>query len=302
MPRTFTALVCEAANIDLPDGRPASHDAFAEAKLATILEDAQRAWPTIALSPDHFFPYLGARLETPSEGSAWDALGALRTSDLYLACACVMGVSGAASALEATFFGDLTLSLRSFSPEIIDDVKQILREDLLMARGACPPKLAEYRGRGDLRAWLRVVATRIALKQIRSERKGIHESEQVLLDAHAEGDDPELLLMKGRYLGAFKGAFAASFEALDDREKNILRHYFVDGLTVERMASVYGVHRVTASHWLSRAREKLGQHIKTSLRRQLRVSEREYTSIVRLVESQLDLSLKRVLGHARDGQ
>ncbi len=70
----------------------------------------------------------------------------------------------------------------------------------------------------------------------------------------------------------------------------------VNGWSVDRIGALYGVHRVTASRWVAAAREQLGAAIRSELASRLAISVDEVDSIVRLVQSRVDLSLERLLG------
>jgi RNA polymerase sigma-70 factor, ECF subfamily len=55
------------------------------------------------------------------------------------------------------------------------------------------------------------------------------------------------------------------------------------------------VHRATAARWLTDARERLGEIIRTELAARLQIAAEEVDSIVRLVQSRVDMSLDRLL-------
>lgn len=58
---------------------------------------------------------------------------------------------------------------------------------------------------------------------------------------------------------------------------------------------LYGVHRATAARWLADARAALGDAIRGELAGRLRIAASEVDSIVRLVQSRVDMSLDRLL-------
>ena len=55
---------------------------------------------------------------------------------------------------------------------MVDDVKQELREKLLVASGALP-RIADYLGEGPLTGWVRVSATRTALNLLRRDTRNV---------------------------------------------------------------------------------------------------------------------------------
>jgi RNA polymerase sigma-70 factor (ECF subfamily) len=116
-----------------------------------------------------------------------------------------------------------------------------------------------------------------------------------VLALKSAGDDPELTYLKAVYRTAFREAFAAAIGSLEARDKSLLRQHLVDGLTIDELAPIYGVHRATAARWVASARELLLQRVRREFAERARVSDRELRSVLRLVESRLDLTLQRLL-------
>src|SRR6185295_2269441 len=91
----------------------------------------------------------------------FETIAALALEDLALALAAANGDAAAIEEIERTIVEPLprTLSRLRPSPDLVDELRQELREKLLVGPR---PKLLEYRGRGPLGAWARVVALRLA--------------------------------------------------------------------------------------------------------------------------------------------
>jgi RNA polymerase sigma-70 factor (ECF subfamily) len=70
----------------------------------------------------------------------------------------------------------------------------------------------------------------------------------------------------------------------------------IDGLTIDDIGAIYRVHRATAARWLVGIRDKLVEQTRGRLAAKLGVDTEEAASIVRLVQSQLDVSVIRHLG------
>ena len=83
--------------------------------------------------------------------------------------------------------------------------------------------------------------------------------------------------------------------ALDDRERMVYRLHIIEGLTVERIAKTYGVSHSTISRWMASARASIVAEAQRLLRDEIRASEDDYESMSRLLVSQLDLSVSRLL-------
>ena len=75
----------------------------------------------------------------------------------------------------------------------------------------------------------------------------------------------------------------------------MLRQHALDGLSIDQLAALHGVHRATAARQVHSARDAVLAGTRRELVRRLRLSPRELASMMRLIHSQLDLSLPRVL-------
>jgi RNA polymerase sigma-70 factor, ECF subfamily len=299
-----------------------------ERRLWSFVSEGRSAWPELRLEPTTFIAFVGRRLQHDEEGSdaveaeAEDALDGLRAADLYLACACAGGDPAAVMLFENRYMGEVAIALSRMrlSASQVDEVKQLVRQRLFVAgagqikaaAAAAPAvsghpavsgKISEYSGRGDLRRWVRTVALRTCLNLL---RKGKGEvlvgDEQVLANLATAGDDPELAYMKQRYRGDFKQAFVDTLAALPARDQTLLRYHHVDSLNIDEIGAIYRVHRVTAYRWLEKAREALVTGIQQRLKERLRLNQGELDSVLRLIRSQLHLSLVRHLGDGSGGE
>ena len=86
-----------------------------------------------------------------------------------------------------------------------------------------------------------------------------------------------------------------SLESLTARERTLLKQQIVDGLTIDDLALLYRVHRATCARWLQSAREQLLSRTRRAFMSRARINSEECESIMRLVRSQLDVSLHRQL-------
>ncbi|MBE7450700.1 MAG: hypothetical protein HS111_17930 [Kofleriaceae bacterium] len=106
--------------------------------------------------------------------------------------------------------------------------------------------------------------------------------------------------MKRTYAREFQAAFTEALAGLGAREQTLLRYHHVDGLNIDEIGAIYRVHRVTAFRWLEKAKEKLVDATLVVARARLNVSARELESVLRLIRSQVHLSLVRHLGLGGD--
>jgi RNA polymerase sigma-70 factor, ECF subfamily len=269
-----------------------------EARLHAVVTRARAHWHTtpLAIQDEQFAEFLGRRVPISDLEQA-------RIEDLYLAYACATGSKPALAIVEERYLPDVDGALRKMglSQDRIDETKQGLRKLLFVGDETSPPRIGEYRGSGELRAWMRVTAMRAALKLIRKDaREGVSSSsadDAAILAARAQEDDPELAYMKAAYRVAFKSAFQEALDSLQPRERTLLKQQLVDGLGIDELGTLYEVHRATAARWLQAAREKLLVRTRRTFMLRARISSDECESIMRLVRSQLDVSLQRRLSN-----
>jgi RNA polymerase sigma-70 factor (ECF subfamily) len=262
------------------------------ADLQAAYQAGRAAFPGVELAEARYAEFVRERL-----GAALPE--APIAADLFLACACIDGDRRALEAFDAGYLALVPqfVARLEASAAGIDELRQRLREKLFVGVAGGPPKIAEYTGRGRLQSWLRVVAIRSALNEKASHKP---ESPASDLDERLATADPELDYLRQRYRGEFRDAFAAAFAKLEPRDRTMLRLHLVDGLGIDRLAPMYGVHRATAARWLASVRESLFVGTRDALRARLGVSATEFASLVRLVRSELDLSIRRLLDEAGD--
>jgi RNA polymerase sigma-70 factor, ECF subfamily len=279
------------AHFDLDRRERLGADATLEARLDESLRAARAAWPGVVVRDDEFLAWIAARLPDSD-----DPLTSLRTSDLYLTCACARGDSAALRAVEAGPMREVAAAVArgSLRGVAIDDVMQTIRRVLFVATDSAPPRIAEYRGTGDLRAWLRVTAVRAALKLLRKERHEVPVDDEMLSSLPAAAD-AELEFVKRQYRAGFKRAFLESLASLPPREQNLLRQHFLDDLSIDQLGALHRVHRSTVARWITRAQSTLFERTKRVLMKQMKVSRSECESIIRLAQSQLHVTLRTLV-------
>ncbi len=256
-----------------------------------VWQAARQAWPAIDLDSDVFVAYIAER--HPKASDVITTLRTLRTSDLYLACACARGDLRAISAFERCYLSVLDkvlLRISGVNAAIVDDVKQQIRRKLFVADDR-PVGIREFSGRGDLRRWVRVMGVHEALSILRRSVRETSDGaliEQAVLPAA----DPEIEYFKRRYQHQFMIACATALQRIDARDRALLRQSFVDGLTIDEIGALYRVHRATAARWLARAQLGLTKEIRAALIRTLDLQPAELRSVLRLIRSGLQVSLR----------
>jgi RNA polymerase sigma-70 factor (ECF subfamily) len=268
-----------------------SVDELSEGTLTDLYGRGRAAHPDLNLEDAVFSGHLGrCRADLA-------AAGGLHVEDLYLACACLQGDARAISQARVT----LQPSLRRYLAQVaeaaasFDEIEQRLWDSLLVGASSVP-KLASYSGVGPLASWIGVTAQRIALMMFRHERAETRARDEAAAQETLLPSDPELAIIKERFRDDFQRAVESALGVLDDRDKALYRLHLVDGLTLERIGKAYGVSTSTIFRWLESARARVLDEARRRLREALDISSGEFESIARLLMSQLDVSLSRVLG------
>jgi RNA polymerase sigma-70 factor (ECF subfamily) len=278
--------------------RPTTLDpAETERVLDEKIAGAQAAWPTVTLDEDRFLQHLARHL--PNDGAPLVRLKELRADELYLACACGAGDEEALKLFEEGPFADVRRALGRLerSGVAVDDALQELRLKLLFGE---QPRILDFAGRGELRGWLRVTATRAALKQKERERIGqTYDEDELLSDRAAPSGNAELDVIKSQHAAEFQQAFRDSLSRLPSRDQVLLRQYFLDGLTLEQLGGLYKVNRSTVLRWIRRVQEQVLSEVREALTEGLRLSTTECDSLLRILHSQADVTFRRLLGGER---
>lgn len=207
-------------------------------------------------------------------------------ADLYLALACLDGVPAAIELLTRRVEG-LLPQLDRFHLSATER-RSLVSETVSELCTGQKAKLSRYSARGPLTAWLAVLLTRRALA-LRTEPTHA-DLDEVLLGSTASETAPEVEVLKNRFRGVFAEAFHTAIGALEVKQRNLLRQHYLDGLTLEELALLYRVHRATIARNLADARAALLEKTRDEVSRRTAVSRLEVDSIVRLVQSHLDVS------------
>ncbi|MBN2493829.1 MAG: sigma-70 family RNA polymerase sigma factor [Deltaproteobacteria bacterium] len=263
-----------------------------ERLIAGILDAGRASWPDIDLPAEAFLAFLAERI--PQDADVEKTLRELNAADLYLACACVHKDPRALSAFVEAHADLIRASLyrMRLPDDAVDDLCQLIYQKLLVGDEDSPPRIGQYAGRGELRGWLRVTAVRQALdalRRTRTERASDHDALDRL--ASQEGDR-ELMYLKSAHRKEFTQAFRQAIESLESRDRNLLRFQVLDGLNLDQIGAIYKVHRSTVSRWMHKIRKDLLKRTHRALAEQLEIDPREAHSIIRQVQSRLDVSIR----------
>jgi len=250
-------------------------------------------WPEFSLTLEELSVFARDRHETLVLGEPAEA-----AEDLYLACGCAHALPGALRAFEGRHGADIAATLRRMGlpPTLQAEITQAIRTKLFVAAPGSPPPITRYGGRGRLGGWARTVAVRVALDTLRAEKSDEVPMESHVLDALAETEiAPDLRAFKQRYAAMVNEAFTEGFAGLSPRQRNLLRQHYLNHLNIDQLGTMHGVHRVTAFRWIAAAREQVFETARRHVAASTAAPPHEADDLLRLLKSQLDLSLDRLL-------
>lgn len=250
------------------------------------------AFPLIDLSEAAFAEFAAARAD---HVAIWGA-DVERGADLYLAAACVAQIPAAVAEFMERFGARIPqyIARVAHDREIVAEVRQIIATRCLVAEPGRPAALSSYSGAGSLEGWVRATAVREALALTkRAERQT--DGYETMLEAQLVWADQEISMIKKVYSAPVSAAFAAACKQLPSEQRALLRLHFAQGVTTAQLATMYGVSRATLVRRLTEAREALVALVKDKLKCSMGVEERDFLSVMKLVNSQIDLRLSVVL-------
>lgn len=253
---------------------------------AQLLAHATEHWPDAPLGKPSVLEHLAARLAGAQPASRLD---------LVFAALVLSDYPPAVAQFEALV---RTEARRALGPidqatTFVDEVNQLVLERLLVSTPTQHARLADYAGQGPLSAWLRAVATRLALNARRSTARVDFVSQ--VPDGPLAAPDPEFAALRRSHQLHFKQAFEHALTTLTARERTLLRLTTLDGLTLAQVGSIYAKDASTVSRWLTVTRATLLEKTRERLSAELGLTTLELDSVMRVAESDLNVSLSRLL-------
>ncbi len=288
-PVTSDSLLLATLELSRRDALAARED------LARSVDDpyaaGRAAWPGVALALERFVAHLAHRINARAGEPADRVLLAMPAADLYLAAACSEKDAAALAAFRDAYVPALRQALGklALAPAVIDETVQRVLVMLFVGDGGAP-QIDGYGGKGTLRSWVRSIGVRTGRRLAGLE----HDSSpgDDLDELPAAVADPELELLRTRYGGQVRAAFASAFAELSERERNVLRQYHIDGLTIDQLAALYQVNRATTARWVAGARLAVVRGTRRQLVDRFGIAAADVDSIIRLVRSQLAVSVR----------
>lgn len=218
-------------------------------------------------------------------------LNEMHVEDSYFAWALAHSDRAAFQRLERDFLPLLATQIKGAAAEA-GELEQQVRTRLFVPSAGEAARITQYSGRGPFGGWLRMIATRCLLDLQRQKQGGAPLRE---LDSPTLPTDPELDYLKLRYAADFKLVLEAALAQLDARQVTLLKLSFIEQLSASAIGTMYGVSSRTVQRWLLDLREGLLQATRAGLSARLSLNPGELDSLLGLVDSQLQVSLHRLI-------
>jgi RNA polymerase sigma-70 factor (ECF subfamily) len=169
----------------------------------------------------------------------------------------------------------------------------MLRVRLLVGDSA---KIKEYRGTGPLAGWVRTASVRTALNLKRARARVEEDVERVefegLLDSKSD-------IAKRTSRADLVRALESAVAQLDSSDRLLLRSYYLDNLTMAKIAIIYKVSIATVFRRLNAATDNVLVRVKEQLAERLRLSADSIDSMIRDLRGEVDLGLSHLFKSAK---
>jgi RNA polymerase sigma-70 factor (ECF subfamily) len=268
--------------------------------LRTFFEAGRARWPALSVDAEELFAHVA--MHVPPDADRIAHLRSLVAEDLYLAYACANDLAGAVEAFDSHYLSRVPGFIAHIdrSPAFAEELRQVLRERLLVARTDGPPRIADYAGRGALMVWVRLSAVRLALNHHAKVEVARRVDDESVLDDLASDSSPELKLLRVRYAAALTDALKQAVATLATDDRVILRMYYASGQNTQRIATALRVDRSTAARRLVSARQAVFEATRSILQTQLPIDTNEFASLARALHDNLNISLNQLLTSRAD--
>jgi RNA polymerase sigma-70 factor (ECF subfamily) len=220
-------------------------------------------------------------------------------ADFYLVAAFAQGSERALAELRELLKRCVESAGARLSRADREDVLSELSIELFTEAKGRPPSVLNYGGRGGLAAFIMVAVARRVTRVRHHAQREAPVGDDALLGSLSDGpgDTEGLALLKQRYGAQVSRCLGSAVASLQPRDRLLLRQHYLDELSLEVLAEVHAVHRATVARWLADARTSLLEGTRGELGRLFGIQRSEVDSLIRAVESRLDISARLFLGH-----
>lgn len=217
-------------------------------------------------------------------------------AELRLLADCIAGKSAALERFDADYLLPAVTRVCRQHPHVEpSELAQSVRERLLVGEGL--KRLGAWQGRGPLSAWLRSVATRVALNALPRERALSLEDEewQRAAEQLTSASTPELAVLQKSLQTELRAALREALRRLPRRERMVLRLHVFQSLSAEQLGRIFHVNAATVRRWIQGARSTVLENVRAMLTHTTHWSSSQRDSALAGI-SRLDLGLSALGG------
>ena len=275
-------------------------------RLQRAIDAAQVAgrarWPGIQLDRAAFASYVDRWFDCDAVATATED----RLADLYLVAGCGHMLPEALLAFDREYIARVPQFVRRINggSGFGEEIAQLLRIKLFVGDGDTG-KLTTFNGRGQLESWVCAVAIRTALSAIRSRTDaGLHVDPLGAGDAGELHDDPDpgwlelgvvTRVLLHQHSEEFRLAMREAMSRLSAADRNLLRYYYLEKLTLQQIGELRGSHASTVMRRLRELRSALAHDVRERLREKLGLASAELASVERDLVHYVDVSASTIL-------
>jgi len=255
--------------------------------VTAVLSAGRERWPALEIDVRELTSYLAGRPVSA------ERLTTSLACDLFLAFACVANVPAAIQLFQTLYEPIVVAAARRFDPSgaLADELRQRLAETFFVHGRHAGGRIAEYRGRGPLSAWVRTSAKRAALRLAKVNNPEVLMTRDALADEITDVCDQELTLLKDHYGELFRSELVLALGELPSKDRMLLQLHLVAGLSTTRIAKMYHLNQSSVSRQLQRTAATTFALIKQRIHRRLGVDTAELESLLDLARSHIELTL-----------
>jgi RNA polymerase sigma-70 factor (ECF subfamily) len=263
-------------------------------QLSRGLQAGRDKYPSVPLGDEEFARYIAQHC--PPGPLLDDTLDALNLEELFLAAGVANKDPLAQAVFDRCFLSNVEKFLSSFNQDVglVAEVTQRMR---LKLYGGESPGIRQYAGIRPLHSWLAVMAKRAAIDVLRAGSGALGSMSEPEDASHLlpTGADQELELLRHRHADDYGCALKECMAALTPEQRNLLRLYYAQGLTLEKIGALKGVKASTILRRMRTICDGVLICVRDKLIHEGGVSESSFDSIERLVRSQLDVNISSIL-------
>ena len=147
------------------------------------------------------------------------------------------------------------------------------------------PLLLKYRGHGSLQGWVSVSLGRAVAKSRARRRRAAEADIDAVGDRLVDELDLPTLAERAEAKAILTAALRDAVASIGADHRLLLKLHICDGLAIDDLAPLLGVHRATASRRLERARRALAEEVRAQIKGAHRLDSAAVDSLLRGVRS-----------------